>query len=207
MSEVIGAFLRLKRAHQRASNAVSFVTPGRSQPAPGVLVLQFWGVSRWPRTIRIRQDASVTTAEPAIAVARDQVIDCVADHPWDEVKEPCPLPAPKLARNAQHGFGFYRSLAVRHERKGIGRSGLMPSCSASRRPSAICIGTKRKYPRRSRLLTKPQPREHRTHTPSNRIRPCGELTPPGLFGSTTIDCFACIEKANTHGTAEATGVV
>src|SRR5580704_19454055 len=119
MSEVIGAFLRLKRAHQRASNAVSFVTLGRSQPAPGVLVLQFWGVSRWPRTIRIRQDASVTTAEPAIAVARDQVIDCVADHPWDEVKEPCPLPAPKLARNAQHGFGFYRGLAVRHERKGI----------------------------------------------------------------------------------------
>src|ERR1700722_18415409 len=32
MSEVIGAFLRLKRAHQRASKAVSFVTLGRSQP-------------------------------------------------------------------------------------------------------------------------------------------------------------------------------
>src|SRR6476659_9442855 len=28
--------------------------------------------------------------------------------------------------------------------KESGRSGLMPSCSASRRPSAICIGTKRK---------------------------------------------------------------
>src|SRR5713226_9247530 len=43
-------------------------------------------------------------------------------------------------------------------------------------------------------------------TPSNRIRPCGELMPPGLFGSTTIDCSACMEKANTRGTAGATGV-
>src|ERR1700682_109301 len=43
------------------------------------------------------------------------------------------------------------------------------------------------------------------HTPSNRIRPCGELTPPGLFGSTTIDCSACVEKTNTRGTAGATG--
>src|ERR1700738_750093 len=83
----------------------------------------------------------------------------------------------------------------------------MPSCSASGRPSANWIGTKRKSPRRSRLLTKRQPREHRTHTPSNRIRPCGELMPPGLFGSTTIDCSACMEKANTRGAAGATGVV
>jgi hypothetical protein len=45
------------------------------------------------------------------------------------------------------------------------------------------------------------------HTPSNRIRPCGELMPPGLFGSTTIDCSACMEKANTRGTTGATGVV
>jgi ubiquinone/menaquinone biosynthesis C-methylase UbiE len=29
----------------------------------------------------------------------------------------------------------------------------------------------------------------------------------GLFGSTTIDCFACMEKANTHGAADATKVV
>ena len=78
-----------------------------------------WMRSRWPRTIRIRQDASVTTAEPAIAVARDQVIDRVADHSWDEVEDPCPLPARKLARNAQRGFGFYIGLAVGHERKGI----------------------------------------------------------------------------------------
>src|ERR1700683_1915890 len=77
------------------------------------------GRSRWPRTIRIRQDAGVTTAEPAIAVARDQVIDCVADRPRDKTKKPCPLPPRKLARDAQHGFGFYRGLAVRHERKGI----------------------------------------------------------------------------------------
>ena len=52
-----------------------------------------------------------------------------------------------------------------------------------------------------------QPREHRTHTPSNRIKPCGELMPPGLLGSTTIDCSACMEKANTRGTAGATEVV
>ena len=59
------------------------------------------------------------TAEPTIAVARDQVIDRVADHPWDEVEDPCPLPARKPARNAQRGFGFYIGLAVSHERKGI----------------------------------------------------------------------------------------
>ena len=91
----------------------------RSQPAPSAFVPQFRGGSRWPRTIRIRQDASVTTAEPAIAVARDQVIDRVADHPWDELEDPCPLPARKLARNAQHGFGFYIGLAARQEGKGI----------------------------------------------------------------------------------------
>jgi hypothetical protein len=42
-----------------------------------------------------------------------------SDHPWDEVEDPCPPPARKLARNAQHGFEFYIGLAVRHERKGI----------------------------------------------------------------------------------------
>src|SRR5467141_4751041 len=88
----------------------------RSQPAPGSIVPRSRRGSRWPRTIRIRQDASVTTAEPAIVVARDQVIDRVADHPWDEVEDPCPLPARKLARNAQRGFGFYIGLAGRHER-------------------------------------------------------------------------------------------
>ena len=36
-----------------------------------------------------------------------------------EVKEPCPLPVRKLARNAQHSFGFYIGLAVRYGRKGI----------------------------------------------------------------------------------------
>src|SRR6266566_2992499 len=61
----------------------------------------------------------VTPAEPAIAVARDQIIDRVADHPWDELEDPCPLPARKLARNAQHGFGFYIGLAARQEGKGI----------------------------------------------------------------------------------------
>jgi hypothetical protein len=32
------------------------------------------------------------------------------------------------------------------------------------------------------------------------------LMPPGLFGSTTIDCSACMEKANTQATVDATGV-
>ena len=76
------------------------------------------GGARWPRTIRIRQDASVTTAEPAITVARDQIIDRVADHPRDELEDPCPLPARKLARNAQHGLGFHIGMAVRQEGKG-----------------------------------------------------------------------------------------
>src|SRR5262249_2062786 len=75
--------------------------------------------SRWPRTIQIRQDASVTTTEPAIAVASDQVINRVAEHSWDQMEDPCPLPARKLARNAQRGFGFYIGLAGRHERKRI----------------------------------------------------------------------------------------
>jgi hypothetical protein len=30
---------------------------------------------------------------------------------------------------------------------------------------------------------------------------------PGLFGSTTIDCCACMEKGNTPGTADATGLI
>src|SRR5216683_7344939 len=83
----------------------------------------------------------------------------------------------------------------------------MPSCSASVTSLGQLDRNEAKKPRRSRLLTKRQPREHRTHTPSNRIRPCGELMPPGLFGSTTIDCSACMVKANTRGTAGATAVV
>ena len=51
--------------------------------SPGAIIPPSRGGSRWPRAIRF---ASVTTAEPAIAVARDQVIDCVADHPGDKVK-------------------------------------------------------------------------------------------------------------------------
>ncbi len=103
----------------KSSNAASFVIPAAAAPAPGAIVPQSRGGSRWPRTIRIWQDASVTTAEPTIAVARDQVIDRVADHPWDEVDDPCPLPVRNLARDAQRGFGFCIGLAVRHKRKGI----------------------------------------------------------------------------------------
>ncbi|SRR6266851_7697776 len=101
------------------SNAASFVMPAAADQREAI-VPQFRGDSQWPRTIRIRQDASVTTAEPAIAVARDQIIDRVADPPWNELEDPCPLPARKLARNAQHGFGFYIALAARQEGKGIG---------------------------------------------------------------------------------------
>jgi hypothetical protein len=63
-------------------------------PQPGAIAPQSRG-ARWPRTIRVPQNASVTTAEPA--VARDQVIDRVPDHPW---KDPYPLPARKLARRS-----------------------------------------------------------------------------------------------------------
>src|ERR1700730_17228526 len=72
----------------------------RAQQVKHVIVPPSRGCSRWPRTIRIRQDARVTTAEPAIAVARDQVIDRVADHPWDELEDPCPVPARKRAQRA-----------------------------------------------------------------------------------------------------------
>jgi hypothetical protein len=47
-----------------------------------------------------------------------QVIDRVADHPWDELEDLCPLPARKPARNAQHGLEFCIGLAVRQEGKG-----------------------------------------------------------------------------------------
>ena len=35
------------------------------------------------------------------------------------MEDPCPLPARKLARNAQHGFGFYIARPLPHKRKGI----------------------------------------------------------------------------------------
>jgi hypothetical protein len=37
----------------------------------------------------------------------------------DELEDPCPLPARKLLRNAQNGFGFCIGLAPRQEGKGI----------------------------------------------------------------------------------------
>src|SRR6476661_8256548 len=83
--------LTVTGTESKTSNAASFAIPAAANRRQGAIVPQFWGGSRWPRTIRIRQDASVTTAEPAIAVALDQVIDRVADHPWDELEDPCPL--------------------------------------------------------------------------------------------------------------------
>jgi hypothetical protein len=90
----------------KSSNAASLVTlPAANQrqaPSPRSL----GGGSRWPRTIRIRQDASVTTAEPAIAVARYQVLDRVADHPWDEVEDPvhCQRGSSRAMRSAASDF-------------------------------------------------------------------------------------------------------
>jgi hypothetical protein len=121
-----------------------------------------------PRTIRIRQDASVTTAEPAIAVARDQVIGRVADHPWDELEDPCPLPARKLARNAQYGFGFYIGLAARQEGKGI----------RAIRIDAEMLSERTSLGQLDRNEAKITAAITFADTPSNRIRPCGELMPP-----------------------------
>src|SRR5260370_21387752 len=98
--------LTVIRTELKSSNAGSFVMPAAANQRQAPSSRRPGGGSRWPRTIRIRLDASVTTAEPAIAVARDQVIDRVADHPWDELEDPCPLPARKLARDAQRGFGL-----------------------------------------------------------------------------------------------------
>ena len=85
------------QSHQRDCAIFRALSLPRGQPAPSAILPQSRHGSPWPRAIRIRQDASVTTAEPAIAVARDQVIDRIADHPWDEVEDPCPLPARKFA--------------------------------------------------------------------------------------------------------------
>src|SRR5262249_29242787 len=80
--------------------------------------------SRWPRTIRSRQHANITPAKPAIAVARDQVVDRVADLARDEVEHPRPLPVRKLAGNAQRGFGFDIGPAGRDEREGTRAVGI-----------------------------------------------------------------------------------
>src|SRR5262249_4695739 len=83
------------------------LTSSRLDPALSRQARSHQTRSRWPRTIQIRQHASIAAAKPAIAVARDQVINCVADPPRDEVEHPCPLPVRELARNAQRRFGFY----------------------------------------------------------------------------------------------------
>ncbi|BAL08458.1 hypothetical protein BJA01nite_82790 [Bradyrhizobium japonicum] len=68
------------------SNAASFVMPAGARRHPAVSE-RFTMPTNDPNFGRI----SVTTAEPTTAVARDQVIDRVADHPWDEMEDPCPL--------------------------------------------------------------------------------------------------------------------
>src|SRR5258707_2435645 len=73
----------------KSRNAASFVMPAaasqRQAPSSRSLGAVHDGHER------SEFDASGTTAEPAIAVARDQVIDRVADHLWDELEDPCPL--------------------------------------------------------------------------------------------------------------------
>ena len=91
---------------------------------------------------------------------------------------------------------------MRHEREGIRAIRIDTELLSKRTTLGQLHRNEAKIAARSRLLTEPQPREHKTHTPSNKIRPCGESTPTGLFGSTTIDCSACMENANTHGTAD-----
>ena len=76
--------LTVIRTELNCSNAASFVVPAAANQRQTPSSRSFGAV----RTIQIRQDASVTTAEPAIAVARDQVIDRIADHPWDELEDP-----------------------------------------------------------------------------------------------------------------------
>jgi hypothetical protein len=80
--------------------------------------------SRRPRTILGRQNAIVTTAKPVVTVARNEVVDPIADYPRDKVEEPGPSPTWKLARNAQHGFGFNIRAPLRQECKGIGVIGI-----------------------------------------------------------------------------------
>src|SRR5437870_3130337 len=82
---------RLVTSHLRLVTKIARDYRGYGLPASGEIVPQSRGGSRWPRTIRIRQDASVTMAEPAIAVARDQIKDRVADHPCHALEDPCPL--------------------------------------------------------------------------------------------------------------------
>jgi hypothetical protein len=146
-----------------------------------------------------RQDASVTTAEPAIAVARDQIIDRVADHPWDELDDPCPLPARNLARNAQHGFGFYIGLAARQEGKGI-RVIRIDAEPLSERTS---LGQLDRNEVKIAAAITFTDKAAAARAQDVRIRPCGELMPPGLFGSTPRDgrrnrgdrrLRACLEK-------------
>ena len=99
----------------KSRNAASFVMPAAAsqRQAPSSAVL---GGSRLAVNDSNSAGCTRHNGRANDAVARDQVIDRVADHLWDELEDPCPLPARKLARNAQHGFGFYIGLAVRNER-------------------------------------------------------------------------------------------
>src|SRR5262249_46170118 len=77
------------------------------------------GESQGPRTIWVRYETNLATAEPSVAVARDPVIDLVTYQRWNEVDWVDRPPKRKLSGNAQRGFGPYKSLAVRYEREGI----------------------------------------------------------------------------------------
>ena len=119
----------------------------------------------------------------------------VPDHHWDEVENSCPLPARKLARNPQGGFGFYVGLALGHKGKGIrdaeDRCRAAPRADVPRPTGSGQIATAIMFAYEAASA------RAQDAYPVDRIKPCGELTPPGLIGSTTIGGTACMEKANT----------
>ena len=124
------------------------------------------------------------------------------------MEDPCPLPARKLARNAQHGFGFYIGLAVRQEGKGTRAIRIDADLLSERTPlgqldrneakiaAAITFADEAAAARAEDAYAVEQ---------DQAVRRVDAAARP--FGSTTIDCSACMEKANTRGRAGATGVI
>jgi hypothetical protein len=120
----------------KSSNAAFLVMLPAANQRHAPSYPQSRGGSRWPRTIRIRQDASVTTAEPAIAVARDQVIDHVRITRGMKWKTHVHRQRGSSRAMRSTASNFTSAWPFATNAKESGRSGSMPSCSASGRPSA-----------------------------------------------------------------------
>jgi len=87
----------------------------------------------------------------------------------------------KLARNAQHGFGFYIGLG-RSPRRQRNSGDQDRAKRLSERTSLGQLARQRnENAGRSPFATKRQPREHRSNA-VNRIRPCGELMRQDFLG-------------------------